>query len=288
MPDRVGMSSITSDSPAVRLSTRDLSSLLALANNLLDLRDDPLAAARLAIERLCDLTRASNGLIATVQPVEPFHVTPVYAHAAGQPGSITRTVIANGSLHLRSPRGTHGSSLNGFAALLDNPDPMLIKTIAQAHLQTPGTRQPTTRTLRQLVRGSARNFTTGRRPAGFSDAIYSVLPGETRAVPASVVLLHQCAASRSRWGDRDAAMVRLMHPEIARLTQRLLPASGHLPPPPRERQALRLLLRGLSEKQIAASLNVSAHTVHSYVKSLYRRHHVGSRGELMSLWVNKT
>lgn len=52
--------------------------------------------------------------------------------------------------------------------------------------------------------------------------------------------------------------------------------------PPRLDQTLRGLLRGQSEKQIAAELNVSIHTVHEYVKDLHRRLGVTSRGELLS------
>ena len=43
-----------------------------------------------------------------------------------------------------------------------------------------------------------------------------------------------------------------------------------------------LLSTGDSEKQIAARLKLSRHTVHEYVKSLYQRLGVGSRAELMN------
>jgi len=55
--------------------------------------------------------------------------------------------------------------------------------------------------------------------------------------------------------------------------------------PPRQRQTLDRLLAGDSEKQIAARLEVSKHTVHIYVKSLYRRFGVCSRGELLAQFV---
>lgn len=45
-------------------------------------------------------------------------------------------------------------------------------------------------------------------------------------------------------------------------------------------QTLCLLLDGLSEKEIAAELGLSPHTVHDYVKSLYRTFRVRSRAEL--------
>jgi DNA-binding CsgD family transcriptional regulator len=56
---------------------------------------------------------------------------------------------------------------------------------------------------------------------------------------------------------------------------------------PRERQTLELLLNGDGEKQIASRMKISQHTVHGYVKSVYRRFNVSSRAELLSLWVRK-
>jgi DNA-binding CsgD family transcriptional regulator len=50
----------------------------------------------------------------------------------------------------------------------------------------------------------------------------------------------------------------------------------------RQDQVLKLLMDGKSEKEIAACLGLSPHTVHVYVKALYREHAVGSRPELMA------
>ena len=54
---------------------------------------------------------------------------------------------------------------------------------------------------------------------------------------------------------------------------------------PRARQTLEGLTHGDSEKQIARKLGVSPHTVHVYVKQLYRRFDVSSRGELLARFV---
>jgi DNA-binding CsgD family transcriptional regulator len=54
----------------------------------------------------------------------------------------------------------------------------------------------------------------------------------------------------------------------------------------RVRQTLRGLLRGLSEKQIAAELGISQHTVHVYIKHLYVRFEVNARSELLALWIS--
>jgi DNA-binding CsgD family transcriptional regulator len=54
---------------------------------------------------------------------------------------------------------------------------------------------------------------------------------------------------------------------------------------PRVRQTLDRLLRGDSEKQAARQLEVSPHTLHIYVKTLYRKLKVNSRGELLAMFV---
>ncbi|MDB5173994.1 MAG: Transcriptional regulator, LuxR family [Phycisphaerales bacterium] len=58
--------------------------------------------------------------------------------------------------------------------------------------------------------------------------------------------------------------------------------------PPRMQQTLQRLLAGDAEKEIARRLGVSKHTVHVYVKALYRKFEVNSRGELLARFVNAT
>jgi pSer/pThr/pTyr-binding forkhead associated (FHA) protein len=50
-----------------------------------------------------------------------------------------------------------------------------------------------------------------------------------------------------------------------------------------QRLVLRLLVQGASEKQAAAALCLSYHTIHTHVKQIYRQLHVRSRAELMAL-----
>jgi DNA-binding NarL/FixJ family response regulator len=51
---------------------------------------------------------------------------------------------------------------------------------------------------------------------------------------------------------------------------------------PRLDQTLRHLLDGASEKEVAQRLKLSPHTVHVYVKALYRHYGVRSRAELLA------
>ena len=54
---------------------------------------------------------------------------------------------------------------------------------------------------------------------------------------------------------------------------------------PRMRQTLDRLLAGDNEKEIAARFGRSRHTVHVYVKQIYRRFGVSSRGELFARFI---
>ena len=63
------------------------------------------------------------------------------------------------------------------------------------------------------------------------------------------------------------------------------PALSTGPLPPHQRKVLLLLLTGLSEKQIAAELNLSTNTAHQYVTSLYRRFGARNRPSLTAQWL---
>ena len=93
------------------------------------------------------------------------------------------------------------------------------------------------------------------------------------------------------WGARpfqarERALVELVQQELSRDFRASASSARRLPR--RQRQVLELLQRGLGEKQIAAELDVSPHTVHDYVKALYRAHGVASRAELLAQLAQQT
>ena len=90
---------------------------------------------------------------------------------------------------------------------------------------------------------------------------------------------------RRSFDQQACQLIKWFHNEIGWLYRTtLIPPQGigevHLTP--RLHQTLQRLLMGESEKQIADALNLSHHTVHGYVKSLYRRFGANSRAELMA------
>lgn len=80
-------------------------------------------------------------------------------------------------------------------------------------------------------------------------------------------------------------LLRMFHTELGRLWKRDVLKSAGDPAsdlPPRLSQTLTELLSGKSEKEIAARLDLSRHTIHNYVKALHQRFEVSSRGELLA------
>jgi DNA-binding CsgD family transcriptional regulator len=78
------------------------------------------------------------------------------------------------------------------------------------------------------------------------------------------------------------ATAPLVDREMFRVADMNLP---QLSPP--QRQVLRRLLRGESEKQIAAGVYRSPHTVHSHIKAIHDAFGVSSRGELLARFIDQ-
>jgi DNA-binding CsgD family transcriptional regulator len=99
-------------------------------------------------------------------------------------------------------------------------------------------------------------------------------------VPGTVASLALFRAwGEQRFGAREQLLVELVHEELAREWR----AAREPSLSPRQREVLELLCRGASEKEIAAALELSIHTVHDHVKALHRAYEARSRGELMAL-----
>src|SRR5262249_31224622 len=115
--------------------------------------------------------------------------------------------------------------------------------------------------LRRAARIDACVYVTGRRGRRFGG-----------------LALHR-AWGEPAMGDRERTLVDAVLEECVFLRE----PSPLTTLPQRLREVLGLLSRGLSEKQVAADLDLSVHTVHDHVKALHRRLGVHSRGELLSL-----
>jgi DNA-binding CsgD family transcriptional regulator len=122
----------------------------------------------------------------------------------------------------------------------------------------------------------------GLRRAGRVDSfIYTVHARTSDEIAA--FSLHRAWGER-QFSERERRLVDLFHRACAFLHDppfELSPAVAR-ELTPRLRETLLGLARGLSEKQVAAELRLSPHTVHDYVKALHRQFGVQSRGELLA------
>ena len=119
-----------------------------------------------------------------------------------------------------------------------------------------------------------------RRIADVDSFIYATYtPGGDTAMSFS---LHRPWGHRP-FSERERRLVDLFHRECVFLHERRTePHAVHMRGlSRREQDTLRGLCRGLSEKELAAELRLSPHTVHEYVRSLYRHFGVRSRSELL-------
>ncbi len=154
------------------------------------------------------------------------------------------------------------------AAILDAPNAQI--TLARADVVS----------RREWDSSSVRNDI--HRAAGIDDAILSVRR-RTRGGPVDVFVLKR-AWGEAPFGADERDLLDLVQGECAWLFESEPATDPSLEGDwsRRERDTLRLLLTGASEKSIAATLGLSPHTVHDYVKVIYRKMRVASRAELMA------
>ncbi len=95
---------------------------------------------------------------------------------------------------------------------------------------------------------------------------------------------------RPDFRPRDRTLVAFVHRELARLIGPRLARFADPSPAdltPRVRQVLSCLLEGDGDKQVAARLGLSPHTVNEYAKVIFRHFGVQSRAELLARWVRR-
>ena len=119
------------------------------------------------------------------------------------------------------------------------------------------------------------------RPAKRQGNLSALMRAAKSARPAAAP--HDLASSREEIADFCRYIGMRLDGEL--LGKNVAPIPKSLKLSPRMRQTLDRLLAGDSEKQIARELGVSPHTVHIYVKALYRGFDVCSRGELLARFV---
>lgn len=125
-----------------------------------------------------------------------------------------------------------------------------------------------------------------RGAVGFDGCVYALMHGDG---PGRLwgIGLHR-RIERGQFGDRDAAVARVgagaMRPLIADLARSGVRAMSLLQPlTPRHRSILVHLADGRAPKDVATALGLTVGSVRTYVKQIYQRLGVRTRGELAAL-----
>lgn len=147
---------------------------------------------------------------------------------------------------------------------------------------------------------SSEFFTQIAAPLGIDDTIHSALMLSDSELM-SILHVYRAVGAPLQFAPEDCAAAALLHEHLLSRLRCDLPAAVDSPQlawiphavtasrqlSPKQRVALRLLLSGDSEKQIAAKLRRSPHTVHMHIKAIYRTLGVTSRAELFSQFLQR-
>lgn len=117
---------------------------------------------------------------------------------------------------------------------------------------------------------------------------FVTIPGRPQ-VCHGIAVQHRLSDRRD-FADRERAIVAEAQRIIVPLVGGLLAGFDEPSPaalPPRVRDVLRCVLDGDSDKQVAARLGISGHTVNQYTKAIHRHFGVNSRAELLARWIRR-
>jgi DNA-binding CsgD family transcriptional regulator len=122
---------------------------------------------------------------------------------------------------------------------------------------------------------------TAKRPRA-GHAMYSFLPLADDRVVACLTVGR--GPAQPRFSLRERSIVCTLHTQVAWVygADVMLASPKARALAPRERETLRHLLAGKSEKQIAHEMRISHNTIHTYVKALHKHFRVSSRRELLA------
>ena len=129
------------------------------------------------------------------------------------------------------------------------------------------------------------HFDVVRRPFGIDHSLYCrlTLPDGT-----DVSVGIQRSPGDPQFTEREKAIVHLLHTNAPHVYYVPRPAPSELDGlAPRLQPVLRYLLQGDADKEVAAKLRLSRHTVHRYAQAIYREVGVHSRGELLAKYARR-
>lgn len=249
---------------------RDVRAVLRLLYETHGLARQPALWKQHMLEKLCQLVRAPVGMMSHLRNVQP-----------GKPWQVV-SYIDNDDDGRRRHRAAR-VVLDGH----ERRDPMQALARRRGQLVTVRRRD----VIDDGAWYASSQVQEVRRAVGVDDCIYSLYRLPRRGW-AMALCVHRAWGDSRPFTEREQQIVHLIHSGLDCFYQREAGSSEPAGEDPgltaRMRQTLHLLLSGASEKQVAAAMSLSRHTVHVYVRSLYRRFNVNSRAELLALFVPRS
>ena len=254
------------------IRSQDVRGLLRLLGEVEDLARDPPAA----------YAHAADGILRLVG-ADASAITPVADFRPGGAASLERLVVRGFPPDIE--RMFFHDGLRG-TALSDPAGPVFVASYVPGTISTHFRRD-----ILCDARWEASAYGDAMtHVAGVGDAIYSIAPREAGSQVTGLGVYRGRTSSRFGAAERD--IVQIFQEELSRLQRKLArraapraaaEAAARLRP--RWRATLRLVLAGLAEKEIARVLGISGPTAHEYVCALYRHYRVGTRAELLALFI---
>jgi DNA-binding CsgD family transcriptional regulator len=264
----------------MEISPKEISDVIRLVLEVCDRWDDPQAWREHLLRGACGLLDAHVGSIFDVEMRSAASIGRVRAVAnVGFPDAVRRAML-EASLNDASYRGVEEMSQQ----TLPGTD-ILIKRFAEQGWSTMIGRELANPT---EFRNSP-TYQNFRRPLNCDDLMVSM---RTVDIPnrVEIIDIDRPLGSES-FGEREKALLKFLHDEIAPLVGVRLATEKHLCRDglsQRLNESLSLLMEGRSEKEIAQQLKLSPFTVHRYVAKLYSHFQVSSRPELLAYFIRRT
>ncbi len=260
------------------VSLDDVSKVIRLVREVCDRWDDPQAWRERLLQGACALMNGHVGMMLTEHEGKMFHfgrlsVTSVVGLLPPQKMLVQPAVS---QMEHRFYQDVSDNFLPGMTTLYDDLVRQGWVTVERRQMADDETYH------------ASPYYLSFRKQLDCDDYVASIRMVDVPRRPEGITIERPHGAER--FGPREVAILRLLHDEIAPLVGVRLATEDHLCRDGlsrRLRETLSLLLEGMSEKQVAAELDLSIKTVHQYVGILYKHFQVSSRGELLAYFIRR-
>lgn len=250
-----------------RVDSQDVRALLRVCGRVAQARHEPRRWRQALLEDLADVLDAKVGIL---QEVDLNHGAPrvraFWDKGWGSPRQ-RETML----------RELNSSTIH---------DPLLLELIKRI---ADGRRRAATARISEVVSPEAWSrlplAIERRRSADVEDCVGSAVRLAQNGRAVALVFFRACAHA-TKFSEREKTLLELCHSGLQWIYEEEMRARPEHAAAlsPRLSQTLRHLAAGRDERETAAQMGLSPHTVHDYVKALYEHFGVSSRKELLERW----